>query len=236
VTQKTHHLFCPIAMACEILEPRWTMLILWEMWSGSTRFNEIQRGVPAMSPSLLSKRLKDMETRGLIQRRPNPQRGHFDYLTTALANRLEPLIRQLGQWAYDHVETDISLSNLDAKLLMWNVRRNISTINLPQRKSTIQFILHNSPDATVNYWLVVKPGLETDLCLSDPGYEVDLFLTCDLGAFAAAWMGRSSFRREIDRGAITLIGNQVMADSLTEWLIGAGFGNKTAIDTGLAAE
>lgn len=93
-------------MACEMLEPRWTMLILCEMWSGSTRFSEIQCGVPGMSPSLLSRRLKEMEVKGLVTRSAVPG-GHIDYGTTSMANELEPLVHALGAWAHRHIDPDL---------------------------------------------------------------------------------------------------------------------------------
>ena len=143
--------FCPVAMAADMLEPRWTMLVLSEMWSGSTRFNEIHRGVPGMSPALLSKRLKDMEAKGLVARRSNPATGHAEYITTARADELEPIIRQLGEWAHRNVDTDVSLTCLDARMLMWNVRRKINRGALPMQKCVIQFTLKHEPDEPVDY-------------------------------------------------------------------------------------
>ena len=102
---KSYGLFCPLAMACEILEPRWTMLILNELWSGATRFSEIRRGVPGISPTLLSKRLKEMEKRGLIERLEDTAKGTVDYIRTPMAIELEPALMSLGEWASgDHVE------------------------------------------------------------------------------------------------------------------------------------
>jgi len=224
----TQHLFCPVAMACEMLEPRWTMLVLCEMWNGSSRFNDIQRGVPAMSPSLLSKRLKGMQAKGLISRVKDPQTGRYDYVTTPMADKLKNVIYRLGEWAYENVEADIDLSNLDAKFLMWNIRRKINTLELPNRKITIQFIIHNPPEETTNYWLISKPQVETDLCFSDPGLNVDLFLSCDLASLSAAWIGKSSFNQEIDSGRITLIGNEQIARNLSRWLTQSVFASKSS--------
>jgi DNA-binding HxlR family transcriptional regulator len=123
--------FCPVAKACEVLEPRWTLLILCEMWSGSTRFNDIRRGVPGMSPTLLSKRLKQMEQHGLIQRSQADGGGDIAYTTTAIATELEPIVHALGAWAHRNVDADVTLEKLDARLLMWNMRRKIDVDALP---------------------------------------------------------------------------------------------------------
>ncbi|MCA0042545.1 winged helix-turn-helix transcriptional regulator [Celeribacter litoreus] len=215
--------FCPVAMAASLLEPRWTMLLLCEMWSGSTRFNEIQRGVPGMSPGLLSKRLKEMEMNGLVVRSGGGPGAHAEYLTTPLADELEPLIRGLGEWAHRNIDCEASLQTLDARVLMWNIRRKIDLLQLPKRKSVIQFILKNEPDDTVNYWLVAKPGEETDLCYTDPKFDVDLFVVCELRALTAAWMGHSTFEAEIDSGRISLTGHDLMERTLTKWLIRSSF-------------
>jgi len=215
--------FCPVAMAADMIEPRWTMLVLCEMWSGSTRFNDIQRGVPGMSPGLLSKRLKDMEAKGLLNRIKNPASGQFEYLTTPLADELEPLVRQLGEWAHRNIDCEVSLQRLDARMLMWNIRRKINRLELPRQKCAIQFTLKNPPDETANYWLVIKPGVETDICYTNPGFEIDLFIISHLRALTSAWMGHTSFEHEIDAGNIALIGNEIMARSLRKWLVTSSF-------------
>ncbi|UYV36178.1 helix-turn-helix transcriptional regulator [Rhodobacteraceae bacterium D3-12] len=219
----TYPRFCPVAMAASILEPRWTMLLLCEMWSGSTRFNEIQRGVPGMSPGLLSKRLKEMEVKGLVSRAGNRRGSHTEYLTTPLADELEPLIRGLGEWAHRNIDCEVSLQDLNARLLMWKIRSKIDLLEMPKRKSIIQFILQNPTEETANYWLVAKPGEETDLCYTDPKFEVDLFVVAELRALTSAWMGHTSFAVEIEQGHITLTGDDLMARTLTEWLVRSSF-------------
>lgn len=209
--------FCPVAMACEMLEPRWTMLILSEMWSGSTRFSEIQRGVPGMSPSLLSRRLKEMEAKGLLTRVISTD-GHIDYRTTAMANELEPLVHALGAWAHRHIDPDLQLECLDDHLLMWNIRRKIQISELPRHKVVIQFILKAAGKPDRNYWLIIRPDGETDLCMIDPKFDVDLYVSADLRALTSAWMGHSSFADEIKREAIVLIGDHALARSMPRWL------------------
>lgn len=215
--------FCPVAMAASLLEPRWTMLLLCEMWSGSTRFNEIQRGVPGMSPGLLSKRLKEMEANGLVTRRNSGPGAHAEYFTTSLADELEPLIRGLGEWAHRNIDCEVSLQDLDARLLMWNIRGKIDLLQLPKRKSVIQFILTDKPNEPANYWLVAKPGEETDLCYTDPKFDVDLYVVGELRALTSAWMGHSTFESEIAAGRISLTGHDLMARTLTKWLMRSSF-------------
>ncbi|MBN9073726.1 MAG: helix-turn-helix transcriptional regulator [Rhizobiales bacterium] len=223
MAEKGYPLFCPIAMASAIIEPRWTLLVLCEMWTGSTRFSQIQRGVPGMSPALLSKRLKELEAKGLIRRGKAGTNGSAEYFTTPLADDLEPIIRRLGEWAQANVDSTVSLSRLDARLLMWNIRRKIDRVELPLRDCVIQFTLKDRPKGDLNYWLVVKPGLEPDLCNTDLGFNVDLFIVAELRSLTSAWMGHSTFEAELDSGSITLIGDRRLAASLTRWLVRSRF-------------
>ncbi|WP_457300518.1 winged helix-turn-helix transcriptional regulator [Phyllobacterium sp. P5_D12] len=210
--------YCPVAKACEVLEPRWTLLLLCEMWSGSTRFNEIRRGVPGMSPSLMSKRLREMESKGLVARTENPSTGDINYTTTTIADELEPIVLELGKWAHRNVDAEVTLENLDAKLLMWNMRRKININALPARRSVIEFTYPELPKEEQNFWLIAKPGTPVDLCSLDPGHDVDLFVSADLKAMTSAWIGCSTLRAEISRGKISLIGDMAIAASIDSWL------------------
>jgi DNA-binding HxlR family transcriptional regulator len=212
-------LFCPIAMAAELIEPRWTLLILSEMWAGSTRFSEIHRGVPGMSPTLLSKRLKEMQANGLVRREPSASGAHTEYLTTEIADRLEPIVELLGHWAHQNIDSAVSLSQLDPQMLMWNIRRKINQLELPLRKCIVQFTLKDDPKPDAHYWLLIRPGQVPDLCRTNPGFNVDLFVVSELRALTSAWMGHTSFASEIEKGGIALIGHSGMARTMTKWLV-----------------
>ncbi|WP_084863600.1 winged helix-turn-helix transcriptional regulator [Salibaculum halophilum] len=206
-----------------MLEPRWTMLILCEMWSGSTRFSEIQRGVPGMSPSLLSKRLREMTDKGLIKRFDATDKGGARYATTAMADELEPVVNALGSWAHRHIDPEPGLECLDARVLLWNVRRKIDVSALPRLRSVVEFILKARDQADFHAWLIIRPNAENDLCMVDPKDEVDLFITADLKALTAAWMGHTTFASEIEADRIQLIGDALMASNLSKWLIRSSF-------------
>lgn len=219
-----YHSFCPVAKAGELLQPRWTMLILNEFWQGSTRFNELRRGLPGISPTLLSKRLKEMQHNGLIQRIEPEGLGEDGYVTTAMANELKPIVHALGQWAHRSVDAEVSLEHLDPKLLMWNMRRNIDVLALPKGRTTvIQFTYPELAKDQQDYWLVAREGQGVDLCLIDPGHSVDLFIRADLKAMTSAWMGWSSLHREIESGKIVLIGNGRLINTLEKWMVRCGY-------------
>jgi DNA-binding HxlR family transcriptional regulator len=138
--------FCPLAMAAEILCSRWTMVLLRELIAGSTRFNDLRRGVPKMSPTLLSQRLKELEGAGIIERRElKSERGVFEYQLTEAGKDLRPVVESMGFWGQKWVEAQLSLKNLDPSLLMWDMRRNLNPEPLPARRTVIQFLYPELP-------------------------------------------------------------------------------------------
>lgn len=132
MTQTTYGQFCPVAMAAEILCTRWTVVLLRELIAGSTRFNDLRRGLPRMSPALLSQRLKELEAAGIIHRLPSARdSGAFDYRLTEAGKELEPLVEAFGLWGQRWVDSELSLQRLDVQLLMWDMRRNLDPRPLP---------------------------------------------------------------------------------------------------------
>jgi DNA-binding HxlR family transcriptional regulator len=196
---------------------RWTILILRELLSGSRRFNDLRRGVPRISPTLLSKRLKELEAAGVIEVRPTGQPGTVEYCLTQAGEDLRGVVMSLGVWGQRWVESRLTFQNLDPSLLMWDMRRRINPRPLPGRRSTIQFEYVDLPANRRNYWLVVDED-EIDLCSIDPGHEVDLHVCCPLQSMTAIWMGLASVRGEIDSGRLELHGDRVLADSMQQWL------------------
>ena len=209
--------FCPVAMAAEIFCNRWTALVLRELLSGTTRFNDLRRGVPRMSPSLLSKRLKELEDAGVIRATPTNQPGVMDYRPTEAGEELRAVIMQLGFWGQRWVESSLSLKNLDPGLLMWDMRRNLQPTPLPTRRTTINFIYPELSADRKSWWLVID-GEKVDLCLTDPGYDVDLYVSCPLRVMTAVWMGIAKLRTEVDAGHIHITGDKVIEKSMQQWL------------------
>ena len=209
--------FCPVAMAAEIVCSRWTALVLRELLCGTTRFNDLRRGVPLMSPSLLSKRLKELEEAGIVVAVPTGQRGSFDYKLTAAGEDLRPVVMSLGIWGQRWVESSLSLKNLDPSLLMWDMRRHLDPTPLPPRRCTIGFLFPELDSDKQSWWLVID-DVTVDLCSTDPGFEVDLFVRSSLRSMTAVWMGLSTVQKEVDAGQMDLIGDKSVAQSMQTWL------------------
>lgn len=215
--QGSYGQFCPVAMAAEVFCTRWTALVLREVLCGSTRFNDIRRGVPRMSPTLLSKRLKELKKAGIIYTRPSQQSSGVDYVLTSAGEDLRPLVMSLGNWGQRWVESSLSLKNLDPSLLMWDMRRHLDPTPLPEKRCTIQFEYPELEAARQRWWLVIDKGT-VDLCLVDPGHEIDLAVTGSLRAMTAIWMGLSTVAKEVEAGALDLAGDPVIARSMQIWL------------------
>ena len=202
MTDSSYKQFCPVAMAAEILCSRWTVVLLREFIAGSTRFNELRRGVPRMSPALLSKRLKDLEREGILTRsRVSGGPDAFEYQLTASGRDLAPVIEAAGAWGQRWITTESSLQNLDPNLLMWDIRRNIDTTPMPRRRSTIQFIFSDLRPPRRDWWLVVHPDEGVDLCSVEPGFDIDLYLSTDVRAMTEVWMGYIALSRAKEQGA-----------------------------------
>ena len=212
--------FCPVAMAAELLATRWTLVVLSEMLSGSTRFNEIHHGVPRMSTALLTKRLRELEAAGVLVR------AKSEYHLTPAGRDLAPIIQGLGRWALRWVETDCSLGNLDVRLLMWNMRRNLRPEPAPDRRVVIEFFYLGLPRGESRFWLILAPDCAVDLCSIEPGFEVDLLVTAQLRAMTSAWMGMSEFEDEIACKRIMLAGDPGLAGSFPKWIGRSGLAAK----------
>lgn len=208
--------FCPVSMAAEVLCTRWTALVVRELLMGSTRFNDLRRGVPRMSPALLSKRLKELEKAGVIVTVPK-DKGTVEYHLSPAGEELRPIILSMGFWGHRWVESQLSLKNLDPSLLMWDVRRNLNPEPLPPGRCTIQFQYPELPELQRNWWLVIENGT-VDLCGFDPGYDINLLVRSSLRTMTSIWMGFALISHELAAGRLELEGERPIARAIQTWL------------------
>jgi DNA-binding HxlR family transcriptional regulator len=213
--------FCPVSMASEILCSRWTTLVVRELLCGSSRFNDLRRGLPRMSPALLSKRLKELERAGVItvSRKAN---GSVEYHLSEAGDELRPLIMGLGNWAQRWMESRLTLKNLDPSLLMWDMRRSLNVKALPERRCTIQFLYPELTESQRSWWLVAENG-SVDLCNFDPGHELDLLVKGSLRSMTAIWMGLTTVRKASNSGQLEVDGDPALARTMQEWMGLSGF-------------
>jgi len=168
--------FCPIAKAAEVLAERWMPLVVHELLAGSTRFTDIHRGVPLMSPSLLSHRLRELADAGLVEQRTFGRR-HEWHLTEA-GQAVGPVIHAMGEWGLKYAQDPLDESDLDVRVLMWNMKRRVNPESFPRERVTVAFEFADMPSSRRYWWLISDHG-EIDVCPTDPGFPVDVYLTTD---------------------------------------------------------
>lgn len=206
--------FCPVAKTSELLCERWVPLIVRELLCGSRRFGEIQRGVPLISPALLTKRLRQLEAAGVIER---VAAGHgSNYVLTDAGWELYPIIEAMGVWGQRWARSRYTVDELDPALLMWDMRRMLQPAGLAPARTVVEFRFAAAPAGRSTYWLVVDEGI--DLCLVDPGHPVDLWVRADLRGLTQVWMGDRTMRDAIDTGAIALEGPRPLIRRFPDWL------------------
>lgn len=206
--------FCPVAVASEIFAERWTPVILRELVLGSRRFNDIQRGVPRISKALLVKRLRDLAAHGVISS------AGGEYRLTEAGQELGEVVVHLGKWG-QRWTMPVQRERLDAKLLTWDMRRRIAVDRLPEKRVTVRFDFRGVPathKAPKTYWLVMERP-DVDLCIIEPGFDVDVYVDADLAEFSKVWLGEFPIRHAIRDGTVKLNGDRQLVRDFPSWLL-----------------
>ena len=171
--------FCPIAKASEIFATRWTPLVLRELMLGAHSFNDIHRGVPLMSRTLLAERLRHLEQDGIVTKRTQPDGSTYEYWLTPSGEAFHDVLRDLSRWGLAHARDRLTADDLNPGLLMWRMRKRVDVNALPEHRVVIRFEFSGVPRSRTALrviWLVLE-RTGTDICFKDPGYSVDLTLS-----------------------------------------------------------
>ena len=210
--------YCPIARASEILTERWVPLVVRELCCGSTRFNQLQAGVPRMSSALLSARLKELEYSGIVDRKPVTKgRGH-EYHITEAGKALFPILESMGVWAQQWMREDLVVKeNLDPDLLMWDIRRTVSEGEAPvSGRFVTQFQFSGVPVNRRRYWLLFEQG-DVDLCIKDPCFEPNLYVSSHIKDMVTVWLGHAPLDKALRDEKITLDGDRGDVRKFRDW-------------------
>ncbi len=211
--------FCPVAKASEVFANRWTPLILRELMAGMHSFNDIHRGVPLMSRAMLVTRLRELEHQGIVERRPRADRGGHDYVLTAAGEAFRSVIAALGHWGLAHARDRITPADLDPSLLLWSLRRRVDLHALPQRRIVVQFEFIGVPARYAKrriLWLILQPA-GAELCVKNPGHEVDVIVRASIADFIAVHLGHATWR-EMATTKFALEGDRRILRELPAWL------------------
>lgn len=208
--------FCPISKAAEILGERWTILILHQVQQGVRRFNAIQRGLGDISPALLTARLKSLEAQGMILRRRIPGQKGFEYHPTPACEAMTPLLFAMGEWGLLWAQHMFLDSDYDAEFLLTHLERSVDAAKLGGAETVIKFRFTDLAEQR-DWWLVVRSD-GSQVCLKDPGRDVNVYFTCSVRTMAEVWMGDRSFRDAISSGDLAVQGDPGLTRNVTAWL------------------
>lgn len=209
--------FCPVALASEVLAERWTLLVVRELLAGAQRFNDIRRGVPRLSPTLLKHRLETLVAAGIVERQHAGNSRGANYCLTDAGRALKPVVSSIGEWGQRWAR-DIRPQDLDPGWLVWAMHRRLDTRAMPPGRTVIEIEFVDAPARQRRFWLVHDTGT-VDVCLKDPGYETSVRMLAKLRVFAEVWRGLRSLRDELRAGTVRIEGPSALQRAFPRWLL-----------------
>lgn len=214
---RSYNQFCPVAKAAELFCERWTPLIIRDLAAGATRFSELRRGVPLMSPALLSKRLRQLAEEGVIERRKLKTGRGYSYHLTEAGAEFAPLVGGLAMWGQRWSRRQLAENEIDLGLLIWSLERSVDPMAFGGKRTVVRLELTDQP-ASKGLWWFVNHSDGCELCLEDPGYDVDLYLACTLPDIIYIIRGDLPVSRAISDGRLDVHGAAVARKALRKWL------------------
>jgi DNA-binding HxlR family transcriptional regulator len=211
--------YCPVAKATEVLGDRWTLLILREMLGGASGFNELQRGLPGISRSVLTERMRALEKAEVVERRTGPRGRTLEYRLTVAGRDLQPVVQAIGEWGATWTLAEPRPEELDPYLLILWMARHVDRERLPANRTVVRFDFRG-PDEC--YWMVLEPS-EVSVCLQHPGFEVDLEVSVDTGTLYGVYLGRNALENAIRAGQLTLRGDGSLKSGFGRWFTWSAF-------------
>jgi DNA-binding HxlR family transcriptional regulator len=211
--------YCPVAKGSEALGDRWTLLIVRELLAGSGGFNELERGLPGISRSVLADRLRKLERSDIIARQSGPTGRTIRYRLTPAGRDLQPVLDAIGEWGATWAFTEPRPEELDPDLLMMWIARRVDHTQLPPTRTVVQFDLR---EPTKRYWLVLEPA-EVSICLQAPGFEPHLTVRADTAAMYRVYLGQTDLATAVQGGTVTITGPEHLRRALTRWFTWSKF-------------
>jgi DNA-binding HxlR family transcriptional regulator len=208
--------FCPIAKASEIIGEKWTILLIRELLMGARRFNELQRGLSLISPTILTKRLNSLVEHGLVIKKKISGQQGYEYFPTEPCKQLLPILKSLGDWGMRWARDTMTESDYDVQLLMLYLQRSVQTDKLIGNETVIRFRFTDIKDLS-DWWLVAREN-EVDVCVKDPGKDVDVYFTCPVKTMVDVWMGDLSYRKAISEDKLKVVGPNALTRNMFSWM------------------
>jgi DNA-binding HxlR family transcriptional regulator len=206
--------FCPVAKAMELLDERWTMLVIRELLCGSRHFNALRRGVPRMSPSLLSARLRTLVRAGIVERYEDGRQ--VTYVLTPAGEQLRPIVEALGEWGLRWVP-ELGDEDYDPHLLMWDLHRSVDLTAVPPGRTVLRFTFPDVAPEERSWWIVITAD-GVDLCSFDPGHPVTATIEAELPTLTRIWRGQLTWSTSLRAGDLRIHGPSHVSRNLPRWL------------------
>ena len=209
--------FCPVAKAAEILCEKWVILVLRELMMGSTRFSQFRKGLPRISPSILSRRLKMLEEQSVIKRKQVKKSKSYSYHLTESGEQLRPIILGFGTWGHRWAKNKITKEDLDAGFLLWDMRRRLNTEYFQDQRVVIHIEFTDQKKADRYWWMVVE-NHEIDLCFEDTGHEPDIIIMTTLPVMTKVWLGYEPLKKMINNQQLKILGTKKHVNNIAKWI------------------
>lgn len=206
---------CPVSKATSLLCERWTLQIIREMLLGASRFSELQKHLPKISPSLLNSRLRLLVDNGIAIRKRIPEKRGFEYFLTPAGKSLAPLLTELGNWGKTWVYADATDEEQDVEYLLRAVAHLIDLDQLPDGDHVFQFTFTDIDDIP-KWFISIKDG-KPEVCDVNMGNEVDVFFRSTYDTLHEIWWGETSIAAARNSGQLTVSGPTVYTRSMSKW-------------------
>lgn len=206
--------YCPIAAGVEVLGDRWTPLVVRELMMGAGGFNEIHRGIPRVSRTLLAQRLRELERRGLVSHEASRPGHPGTYALTAPGAALAPVLWAMGAWAAEWMFGDPREEDCDGLTLIWRLHQLAVAARLPESRTVVHVVLTGAGGA--QGWLDIQRSGVT-VCKDDQGLAVDLALEADTAQMHRWLVGLVPFRELVADGHARFLGPSRLARAFPSW-------------------
>lgn len=214
---RSYNQFCPVAKAAELFCERWTALIIRELMAGDARFSDIQRGMPLASPSLLSKRLKQLESEGIVERHRQEGRSTWSYRLTEAGREFVPIVMSLGVWGQRWSRRELAAHEMDLGLLLWALEKGARPETFGQRRRIVEFELTDQPSHKRRWWYLNEAG-RCELCLTPPDRQSDIYVRATLADLIYIWRGDLALETAISQDRLQLHASRPLSRAFRSWM------------------
>jgi DNA-binding HxlR family transcriptional regulator len=207
---------CPISMAASVLCERWTIQIVREMFFGSTRYSEIHKHIPNISPTLLRNRLRSLEEEGVIIRKCGEKANRYEYFLAPAGKALAPVLTEMGKWGMCFARDGMTDKQNTASGLVRDFAGGIKVDALPSGNTSIQINLTDVPESPEHY--IHVQGDDVQVCDTDLGFDIDVRITSTLDVMTRVWYGEINIQSAIESGQMKVTAPPIYTRRIRSWL------------------